>query len=282
MWTWHADSAPAGQSTARGEATQPTSAAPLIQLIDASKVYELGPSQVRALDHVSLNIQRGEYIAIMGPSGSGKSTLMNVIGCLDRPTSGHYLFAGHDVGRMSDDRRTLLRSHYIGFVFQSFNLLPRMSATEEVELPLIYQHGRARRARARAALAQVGLGTRLSSRPNQLSGGQQQRVAIARALVANPIVILADEPTGALDSQTSMEIMAILSNLVREKKITVILVTHEPAIGACADRMIRMRDGRIVEDSRAPAETGLSFDGSAGQPTPANEPRVEATAGTTN
>jgi putative ABC transport system ATP-binding protein len=279
MWTWHSVSVPARPSTAPIDTPQPCPGAPLIQLIDVSKIYELGPSQVRALDQVSLDVQRGEYIAIMGPSGSGKSTLMNLIGCLDRPSSGGYLFAGHDVGRMSDDQRTLLRGHYIGFVFQSFNLLARMSATEEVELPLIYQHQRARRARARAALTQVGLGARLSSRPNQLSGGQQQRVAIARALVANPSLILADEPTGALDSQTSMEIMAILTSLVREKKITVILVTHEPVIGACADRIIRMRDGRIVEDSRRSAETETTGEISSGQGAPTIERRAEATAG---
>jgi putative ABC transport system ATP-binding protein len=282
MRTLHAVSAPAGPSTTQDKVPQASPTAPLIQLIDVTKVYELGPSQVRALDHVSLEVQRGEYIAIMGPSGSGKSTLMNLIGCLDRPSSGRYLFAGYDVGRMSDDQRTLLRGHYIGFVFQSFNLLPRMSAMEEVELPLIYQHERARRARARAALSQVGLGARLRSRPNQLSGGQQQRVAIARALVANPRMILADEPTGALDSQTSMEVMAILTSLVREQKITVILVTHEPDIGACADRIIRMRDGQIVEDSRSSATTGSSDDGSSGQPTPTIEPRAEATAGSTH
>ena len=205
---------------------------------------------MHALDGVDLEIGRGEYAAIMGASGSGKSTMMNIVGCLDRPTSGKYFFEGHDVGRMSDDTRAKLRSLEFGFVFQQFNLLPRMSAIEQVELPMVYQNGRHRRRRAREALAMVGLAGRMNHRPTELSGGQQQRVAIARALVVNPRVILADEPTGALDTATGDEVMEIFTSLVREHGITVILVTHEPEVAAHADRTVRMRDGHIVEDHR--------------------------------
>ena len=220
----------------------------MIQLEAVTKVYLAGDNQIRALDAIDLEIDRGEYVAIMGASGSGKSTMMNVLGCLDRPSGGRYLFEGHDVGRMSDDTQAKLRSREFGFVFQSYNMLPRMSAIEQVELPLVYQHHRNRRRLAREALKRVGLADRMHHKPTQLSGGQQQRVAIARALVVNPRVVLADEPTGALDTHTGVEVMEIFTRLVREENITVILVTHEADVAAYADRVVRMRDGHIVED----------------------------------
>jgi len=222
----------------------------LIRLENVTRYYRLGEEVVRALDGVDIEITRGEFVAIMGSSGSGKSTMMNIVGCLDRPTSGRYLFEGREVGRMSDDARARLRSREFGFVFQQFNLLPRMDAIEQVELPMVYQHVGGRRKRARAALEMVGLGTRVHHKPTELSGGQQQRVAIARALVVNPRVILADEPTGALDTATGGEIMAMFEDLVRTHGITVIVVTHEQSVADYADRIVRMRDGRVVEDSR--------------------------------
>ena len=221
----------------------------MIRLEGATRLYRPGSEIIRALDGVTLDIDRGEFVAIMGASGSGKSTLMNLIGCLDRPTSGRYLFEGHDVGRMSDDQRAALRSREFGFIFQQFNLLPRMSTVEQVELPMVYQKVRNRRKRAKEALALVGLGNRLNHKPTELSGGQQQRVAIARALVVNPRVVMADEPTGALDTHTGEEVMGILAGLVREKGITVILVTHEQAVANYAERVVRMRDGKVFEDS---------------------------------
>ncbi|MSQ36105.1 MAG: ABC transporter ATP-binding protein [Dehalococcoidia bacterium] len=222
----------------------------MIELQAVSRQYRAGGEVIRALDAVDLSIAAGEFVAIMGQSGSGKSTLMNILGCLDHPTGGHYLLEGHDVGKLSDDARARLRSRAFGFVFQSYNLIPRMSALEQVELPLVYQGARDRSRRAAAALQAVGLGARMRHRPTQLSGGQQQRVAIARSLVVEPRVLLADEPTGALDTRTGEEVMEVLRTLVRTRGITVIIVTHEPEIAAFADRAIRMRDGRIVADER--------------------------------
>lgn len=222
---------------------------PVIQLEDVARAYRMGDSTVRALDGASLVINAGEMAAIMGPSGSGKSTLMNILGCLDRPTSGRFLLNGEDVGGMSDDHLAEIRNRYIGFVFQSYNLLPRLRAVENVELPLIYGgNGSDRRTRALAALGRVGLGDRADHRPTELSGGEQQRVGIARALVKGPKLILADEPTGNLDSRSSEAIIATLQALNREDGITIVLVTHEADVAAAAKRIITMRDGRIVGD----------------------------------
>jgi putative ABC transport system ATP-binding protein len=234
----------------------PSSATPapnaLIQLEGLAKVYRMGEMEVRALDGVDLVIETHEFVAIMGSSGSGKSTLMNVIGCLDRPTAGRYLLLGDEVSRLTRAERAEIRSRTLGFVFQSFNLLARTSALENVELPLVYAGvgTRERRRRAAEALGRVGLGDRSKHHPSQLSGGQQQRVAIARALVNNPRVILADEPTGNLDSRTRVEIMALFAEL-SASGITVVLVTHEPEVAACASRVITIRDGRIAGDRRA-------------------------------
>ena len=225
--------------------------APLIQLRDVSRRYGSGEAEVRALEDVSLTITRGEFVAIMGPSGSGKSTAMNIIGCLDRPTSGQYLFDGTPVENLTADARALLRRHYLGFVFQGFNLLARTSALENVELPLIYQGlPRAQRiATARAALAKVGLEGRETAQPSQLSGGQQQRVAIARALASTPQVLLADEPTGNLDTQRSHEIMELLQQLNRDEGLTIVMVTHEADIAAHAHRLVVFTDGKILSDA---------------------------------
>ena len=223
---------------------------PLIRTDNLTKAYVMGDVVVPALRGVSVQIARGEMIAVMGSSGSGKSTFMNILGTLDRPTEGRYLLEGYDVGALTRDERALLRNARIGFVFQSFNLIPRTSALENVELPLFYAgvpRGERRR-RARAALEAVGLADRLDHHPNQLSGGQQQRVAIARALVNEPALILADEPTGALDTATSEEVMRLLQGLNRQKGITIVLVTHEAEIAAWARRIVRFRDGRVVED----------------------------------
>jgi putative ABC transport system ATP-binding protein len=223
----------------------------LIELEHVSKIYSAGDTEVRALDDVSLEIFDGQFVAIMGASGSGKSTLMNVIGCLDRPTHGAYRLAGRDVVGLSRNELAEIRSEQLGFVFQSFNLLPRTSAQENVELPLVYADtgNRERRRRAKEALTRVGLGDRVDHHPNQLSGGQQQRVAIARALVTQPKIIMADEPTGNLDSRTSLEILALFQELGRSG-ITVVLVTHEPDIAQFAARVIIMKDGRIQSDRR--------------------------------
>ena len=225
---------------------------PVIALERITRIYGTGDIAVRALDGIDLSVQAGEFIAIMGASGSGKSTAMNVIGCLDTPTSGHYRFMGVEVAGLTRDQRALLRRHYIGFVFQGYNLLPRTSALQNVELPLIYrgQPRGERREAALQALRQVGLEARAHHDPSQLSGGQQQRVAIARALVGNPKVILADEPTGNLDTKTSVEIMEMLCRLNREAGLTIVMVTHEQDMARYADRLIWMVDGRIARDDR--------------------------------
>ncbi|HUO89103.1 MAG TPA: ABC transporter permease [Rhizomicrobium sp.] len=232
-------------------------AEPLITLVDVAKTYCAGDMEVRALQGVSLHIDKGEFVAIMGASGSGKSTLMAILGCLDRPTSGRYYFEGVDVAGLSEPALAAIRSEKLGFVFQSFNLLPRTSALENVELPLFYAHAATtahdRVERAAEGLALLGLRERARNTPGQLSGGQQQRVAIARALVNSPSVLLADEPTGNLDSRTSHEIMDTLTRLNRERGVTIITVTHEPDIAAYADRVITMRDGQIVSDTRKAA-----------------------------
>jgi len=223
--------------------------APILRVTDLVKVYGEGENAVEALRGVTLDVHAGELVAVMGASGSGKSTLMNILGCLDRPTSGRYELAGEDVSRFSRDQLAEIRNRRIGFVFQNFNLLARTSALENVELPLLYSavSGGEIAQRARAALERVGLGDRAHSKPNQLSGGQQQRVAIARALVNRPSLLLADEPTGNLDTTTSLEVMQVLQELNREG-MTIVLITHEPDIARCARRMIVLRDGQVVED----------------------------------
>jgi putative ABC transport system ATP-binding protein len=225
----------------------PTADRTLIQLSSVTKVYGSGLAAMQALAGIDLAIRQGEFVAVMGPSGSGKSTCMNIIGCLDTPTQGHYYFDGVDVGRLSRDQRALLRRHYLGFVFQGFNLLNRTSAKENVELPLVYRGmpAKARHARAKEALAAVGLTGWEGHTPGELSGGQQQRVAIARAIVSDPELLLADEPTGNLDSARSMEIMELISRLNRERHLTIVMVTHEQDMAAFADRRIHFRDGRI-------------------------------------
>ena len=244
---------PDAASTAAGSAdTRPragASRASLIQTVNLVKQDQMGDTVVHALDGVSVNIDAGEFVAVMGPSGSGKSTFMNLIGCLDAPTAGDYLLANENVARMAGDALAAIRNKRIGFVFQQFNLLPRTSAQENVELPLLYAGTpkAERRARAAKCLAQVGLAQRTDHHPAQLSGGQQQRVAIARALVNDPVLILADEPTGALDSRTSLEVMALLQQLNREG-ITIVVVTHEHDVANFANRIIQFRDGKVVED----------------------------------
>ena len=221
-----------------------------IQLVGVTKTYSMGSIQVQALRGVSLEIARGELVSIMGPSGSGKSTLMNILGCLDVPTNGSYRLDGLEVGRLKDDQLAAVRSRKIGFVFQQFNLLARTPAIEQVELPMIYAGVGNRRSRAMEALTAVGLADRARHRPTELSGGQQQRVAIARALVNEPSIILADEPTGALDTRTSTEIMGIFQRLNRERGLTVIFVTHEPDIAFHTRRIISLRDGLITGDEQ--------------------------------
>ena len=233
------------------------SVAPLVRLRGVTRRYGQGEAEVQALRGIDLDVRAGEFVAVMGPSGSGKSTAMNILGCLDVPTDGHYEFQGVAVERLTREQRALLRRHFLGFVFQGFNLLPRTTALENVELPLVYRGEPAarRHAAARAALAQVGLAGREDHTPAELSGGQQQRVAIARAIVTRPAVLLADEPTGNLDTQTSEEIMALITRLNVEQGITVLMVTHEPDVAAHARRIVRFVDGRIDSD-RPGTESG--------------------------
>jgi putative ABC transport system ATP-binding protein len=220
----------------------------LIETSGLTKVYKMGNLDVKVLLGINLQIEKGEFVAIMGPSGSGKSTYMNILGCLDRPTSGEYVLETEDVSRLTDNRLADIRNQKFGFVFQSFNLLPRTTALQQVELPMLYAGKPNRKQRAEWALERVGLADRMDHKPNQLSGGQQQRVAIARALVNDPVVIMADEPTGALDTRTSVEIMDIFQELNREGK-TVVMVTHEMDIAEHATRIIRFKDGDVIEDT---------------------------------
>jgi len=240
----------------------------LIDIRDITKVYEMGQERVFALSGVSLGVERGEYVGIMGPSGSGKSTLMNLVGCLDTPTSGSYILNNKEVARMTDDELAAIRNQEIGFVFQTFNLLPRTSALQQVELPLVYGglSRKDRRERSIRALKAVGLEDRMNHTPNEMSGGQRQRVAIARALINDPSILLADEPTGNLDSQTGAEIMALFDEL-NSRGNTIVLVTHEEDIAAHARRIVRLRDGKVREDGanekRAARETSTATAGRA-------------------
>jgi putative ABC transport system ATP-binding protein len=236
---------------------------PLIATRELAKTYHIGDIDVLALRGVTLDVAQGEFVALTGPSGSGKSTFMHLLGCLDRPTSGQYSFNGQDVSHLSNHALARLRNREIGFVFQGFNLLPRTSALENVELPLLYSSGvstRERQARARASLEAVGLGGVLRNHPNQMSGGQQQRVAIARALVNNPSLLLADEPTGNLDSRTSLEVIEIVQRLNVERGLTIVLVTHEHDIAQYAMRIVAFRDGRVRADERLAARRTASDD----------------------
>ena len=233
---------------------------PLIELVDVTKVYGKGESEVRALDGASMSIEQGEFVSVMGPSGSGKSTCMNVIGCLDAPTSGSYRFRGVEVGKLTEDQLALFRRHYLGFVFQGYNLLARTSAVENVELPLVYRRVPAaeRRARALKALRDVGLEGRETHTPAELSGGQQQRVAIARAIVADPSLLLADEPTGNLDSVKKDEIMTLLHGLNLRRRITILMVTHEREMAEYGTRVIVFKDGRVLSDEQNPPRSSRS------------------------
>ena len=225
----------------------------MITLEGVTKTYRMGKLEVAALQGIDLHVGQGEFVAIMGASGSGKSTLMNIIGCLDIPTGGRYLLDGTDVAKFTDDQLAVIRNRKIGFVFQSFNLIPRTSALHNVEMPLVYAGERGRTERAREALGSVGLADRAHHQPTELSGGQQQRAAIARALVTNPAILLADEPTGNLDSVSSVEIMRLLAKLNAEQGRTVVLITHEQDIARFAQRVVELRDGRIVRDERSAA-----------------------------
>ena len=230
----------------------------LIEFREVCKFYRMGDSTVKAADHISMQIDRGEFVAVVGQSGSGKSTCMNIIGCLDVPTAGTYLLDGRDVGQMSRNELAEIRNEMLGFIFQQYNLLPKLNLLENVELPLMYAGvGRSeRRERAKEALERVGLGDKLQHRPNELSGGQQQRVSIARALVGRPAVILADEPTGALDSHTSREVLELLQALHRQGN-TIVLITHDNSIARQAQRIIRLEDGRVVYDGDADAPEAM-------------------------
>ena len=238
----------------------------MIELEGVTKTYQIGSVEVGALNCVSLSIRRGELVAIMGPSGSGKSTLMNLLGCLDVPSTGSYVLDGEEIGRLGGNRLAEIRSRKIGFVFQTYNLLPRLTALANVELPLMYGNGRRRGVRAREALERVGLGDRMHHRPPELSGGQQQRVGIARALVKSPDLLLADEPTGNLDSRSSEEIVTLLQGLNREENMTVVIVTHDAEIAAHTHRVISMLDGVVTADEPV------------GEPRTANGAHVEGPA----
>jgi putative ABC transport system ATP-binding protein len=235
----------------------------LIEVKNLAKVYKMGSMDFHALKDISLSIDEREFVAVMGASGSGKSTFMNIIGCLDKPTTGNYMLDGHDVGALSRDKLAAIRNKKIGFVFQSFNLLQRMSALQNAELPLLYSNSASneRKTKALAVLHSVGLKGREYHRPSQLSGGQQQRVAIARALINNPSLILADEPTGNLDSQTSVDIMMLFKKLNKENGITIVMVTHEPDIAMHADRHIIFKDGTVVKDNKSNSKISLNFPG---------------------
>ncbi len=222
----------------------------MIELKSVNKIYETEAEKVHALKSVNLNIDKGEFISIMGQSGSGKTTLMNILGCLDNPTSGEYNIYKSNIASLDDDQRSVLRGKLFGFVFQSYNLLPRLTAVEQVELPLIYQNVENRKEKALKALDMVGLIDRVDFKPSQLSGGQQQRVSIARSLVVEPKVVLADEPTGALDNTTGAEVMGTLKNLVKKEGITVIIVTHESEIADYTERTISINDGKIIKDKK--------------------------------
>ena len=232
----------------------------MISVTDLCKVYKMGEVEVQAVCGVTFDIEQGEFVAIIGHSGSGKSTLMNMLGCLDTPTRGTYRLDGVETQSLDDNGLALIRSIKLGFVFQQYNLLPRQTALRNVEMPMVYRSVPAarRKERAQAALRMVGMADRMDHRPNELSGGQQQRVAIARALVGSPAVILADEPTGALDTTTSAEIMGILQSLNRQQGLTVIVVTHEPDVAAYASRMITLRDGKVIGDGAPPLRTNAA------------------------
>ena len=238
----------------------------LIEFQDICKTYYMGDTIVRAADHISMKIQKGEFVAIVGQSGSGKSTCMNIIGCLDVPTSGTYLLGGQDVGHMDKDQLAEIRNKMLGFIFQQYNLLPKLTLLENVEVPLMYAgvSKQERRERAKVALEMVGLGDKISHRPAQLSGGQQQRASIARALVGEPAVILADEPTGALDSRTGREVISLLQKL-HEAGNTVVLITHDNSIAVQAERIIRLEDGQVIYDGDAHAPEAVVTPGMAGK-----------------